>query len=76
MPRSNDTSSVYVKMGQLSVSVLFRQLPKATNSVVAALCWLGMVGMCVSYSIRPAPEENGLCEEEDFNKDQLETSCG
>ena len=37
------TSSVYVKMGQLSVSALFRQLPKGTTYLVmTTLCWLSM----------------------------------
>ena len=35
-------------MGQLSVSALFRQLPKGTTySVMTTLCWLSMVGMCL-----------------------------
>ena len=40
-------SIVFVKMEQLSVPALFRQLPKGTYSVMTTLCWLSMVGMCL-----------------------------
>ena len=63
----------YVKMGQLSVSVLFRQLLKATYSVVTTLCSLSMVDMIVCLTLDWA---HSLCEDEGFNKGQLETSCG